>query len=96
MPSIRIYAVSEVPEENKENTGITIVMANHVDLLPTMRSDYDYDLIARHDESDLIENRARSFPITVDPVLWDQLAQLAKLTLVQSTESSRSGAGPDE
>ncbi|MAV72732.1 MAG: hypothetical protein CME53_00305 [Halieaceae bacterium] len=95
-PSIRIYAVSEVPEENKENTGITIVMANHVDLLPTMRSDYDYDLIARHDESDLIENRARSFPITVDPVLWDQLGQFAKLTLVQSTESSRSGAGPDE
>ena len=28
VPSIRIYAVSEVPEENKENTGITVVMAN--------------------------------------------------------------------
>ena len=36
VPSIRIYAVSELPDENKDNTGITVVMANHVDLLPTM------------------------------------------------------------
>jgi hypothetical protein len=96
VPSIRIYAVSEVPEENKENTGITVVMANHVDLLPTMRSDYEYDLLARHDELDLlnIRSQAETLGITVDDDLWDQLKAFAKLTLVASNISSRSGAGP--
>ena len=96
VPSIRIYAVSELPDENKANTGITVVMANHVDLLPTMRSEYEYDLLARHDESDLLEVRSKTERdgITVDTALWEQLQGLAKLTLVASTSSSRLGAGP--
>ena len=96
VPSIRIYAVSELPDENKDNTGITVVMANHVDLLPTMRSEYEYDLLARHDESDLLEVRSKTERegIAVDVSLWEQLQGLAKLTLVASTSSSRLGAGP--
>ena len=96
VPSIRIYAVSELPDENKDNTGITVVMANHVDLLPTMRSEYEYDLLARHDESDLLEVRSKTERegIAVDASLWEQLRGLAKLTLVASTSSSRLGAGP--
>lgn len=96
VPSIRIYAVSELPDENKDNTGITVVMANHVDLLPTMRSEYEYDLLARHDESDLLEVRSKTERegIAVDASLWEQLQGLAKLTLVASTSSSRLGAGP--
>jgi hypothetical protein len=96
VPSIRIYAVSELPDENKDNTGITVVMANHVDLLPTMRSEYEYDLLARHDESDLLEVRSKTERegIAVDTSLWEQLQGLAKLTLVASTSSSRLGAGP--
>ena len=96
VPSIRIYAVSELPDENKDNTGITVVMANHVDLLPTMRSEYEYDLLARHDESDLLEVRSKTERegIAVDASIWDQLQGLAKLTLVASTSSSRLGAGP--
>ena len=96
VPSIRIYAVSELPDENKDNTGITVVMANHVDLLPTMRSEYEYDLLARHDESDLQEVRSKTERegIAVDASLWEQLQGLAKLTLVASTSSSRLGAGP--
>ena len=98
VPSIRIYAVSELPDENKDNTGITVVMANHVDLLPTMRSEYEYDLLARHDESDLLEVRSKSERegIAVDASIWDQLQGLAKLTLVASTSSSRLGAGPTD
>ena len=96
VPSIRIYAVSELPDENKDNMGITVVMANHVDLLPTMRSEYEYDLLARHDESDLLEVRSKTERegIAVDASLWGQLQGLAKLTLVASTSSSRLGAGP--
>ncbi len=96
VPSIRIYAVSELPDENKDNMGITVVMANHVDLLPTMRSEYEYDLLARHDESDLLEVRSKTERegIAVDASLWEQLQGLAKLTLVASTSSSRLGAGP--
>ncbi|HCG95521.1 MAG TPA: DUF3726 domain-containing protein [Halieaceae bacterium] len=96
VPSIRIYAVSELPDENKDNTDITVVMANHVDLLPTMRSEYEYDLLARHDESDLLEVRSKTERegIAVDASLWEQLQGLAKLTLVASTSSSRLGAGP--
>ena len=98
VPSIRIYAVSELPDENKDNMGITVVMANHVDLLPTMRSEYEYDLLARHDESDLLEVRSKTERegIAVDASLWEQLQGLAKLTLVASTSSSRLGAGPTD
>lgn len=98
VPSIRVYAVEEVPEENEPNDGVTLVMANHVDLLPTMRSDYRYDLLAKHEESDLlaVRERAMSSGIEVAPELWLRLKELAQITLVESFDASRLGAGPAE
>ena len=98
VPSIRVYAVEDVPEENERNDGITLVMANHVDLLPTMRSDYRYDLLAKHDESDLLAARERALTngIEVDPNLWHTLKELAQATLVEAFDASRLGAGPAE
>ncbi len=98
VPSIRVYAVEEVPEENEANDGITLVMANHVDLLPTMRSDYRYDLLAKHEESELlaVRERAMTSGIEVTPELWLRLKQLAHVTLVESFDASRLGAGPAE
>jgi hypothetical protein len=95
-PSIRVYSVEEVPEENEPNNGITIVMANHVDLLPTMRSDYRYDLLAKHEEADLLAARERAMAngIEVDESVWEKLQSLAKATLVESFDASHLGAGP--
>ncbi|MFZ9130169.1 MAG: DUF3726 domain-containing protein [Pseudomonadales bacterium] len=96
VPSIRVYSVEEVPEENEPNNGITIIMANHVDLLPTMRSDYRYDLLAKHEEADLLAAREHAMTngIEVDDGVWEQLNKLAKATLVESFDASHLGAGP--
>nr|WP_298411273.1 DUF3726 domain-containing protein [uncultured Halomonas sp.] len=95
VPEIRVYAVHEVPEENEPNDGITLILANHVDLLPAMRSDYHYEVLARQDESDLLAHRERAFAegIDVDDALWQRLKTLATRILVESSDASRSGAG---
>ncbi|MGA1581057.1 MAG: DUF3726 domain-containing protein, partial [Luminiphilus sp.] len=86
------------PEEDVPNDGITIVMANHVDLLPTVRSDDEYALLARLDESDLLAVHQQSLVegISVDLDGWQQLKMLASQTLVEASEQSRAGAGPAE
>jgi len=96
VPSIRVYQLDEVPEENEANDGITIMMANHVDLLPTMRSDHEYALLARHDELDLLaaHRQALEEGIVVVPEVWQQLKTLAGHTLVEASSTSRAGAGP--
>ncbi len=96
VPSIRVYQLEEQPEEDVPNDGITIVMANHVDLLPTVRSDDEYALLARLDESDLLAVHQQSLAegIGVDPDGWQQLKTLASQTLVEASEQSRAGAGP--
>ena len=98
VPSIRVYAVEEVPEENEPNDGITLFMANHVDLLPTMRSDFKYDLLAKHDESELlaVRERAMTSGTEVSGELWLRLKELAQYALVESFDASRLGAGPAE
>jgi hypothetical protein len=98
VPSIRVYQLEEQPEEDVPNDGITIVMANHVDLLPTVRSDDEYALLARLDESDLLAVHQQSLVegISVDLDGWQQLKMLASQTLVEASEQSRAGAGPAE
>ncbi len=95
VPEIRVYAVEDVPEENEPNDGITLVLANHVDLLPAMRSNYRYDLLASHDESDLLACRHRSYieGIEVNEAYWTRLKELATRMLVEATDASREGAG---
>ncbi|GAA3896451.1 hypothetical protein GCM10022228_04070 [Halomonas cibimaris] len=96
VPEIRVYAVTQVPEENAHNDGVTLLFANHVELLPSMRSEYAYDLLACHRESDLLASRERAMldGILIDDAVWDRLKHLATRILVESTEASRSGAGP--
>jgi LDH2 family malate/lactate/ureidoglycolate dehydrogenase len=96
VPFIRVYQLDEAPEENEANDGITIMMANHVDLLPTMRSEHEYALLARHDESDLLaaHRQALEEGILVLPAVWQQLKTLAGHTLVEASSASRAGAGP--
>ncbi|ARS52510.1 MULTISPECIES: DUF3726 domain-containing protein [Kushneria] len=95
IPEIRAYAVKDVPEENEPNDGVTLVMANHVDLLPSLNSDYDVELIARHDESELLACRRRVLldGIEVDEALWSRLKHLADRLLVETSDTSRSSAG---
>nr|WP_299244343.1 Ldh family oxidoreductase [uncultured Halomonas sp.] len=95
VPEIRVYAVHEVPEENEPNDGITLILANHVDLLPAMRSDYHYEVLARQSESDLLACRERAFAegIEVDDALWQRLKTLATRILVEASDASRDGAG---
>jgi hypothetical protein len=63
-----------------------------------MRSDYSYDLLARHEESELLEvevrRRASGDGFDVPSSLWDQLKTLAQRTFVESFEGSQLGAGP--
>jgi LDH2 family malate/lactate/ureidoglycolate dehydrogenase len=94
-PEVRIYAVRDVPEENEPNDGITLVMANHVELLPSLGADHDLDLLAHHSESDLMACRERALQegIEVDDAIWARLKTLAHRILVESSDSSRSGAG---
>ncbi|MDN6180267.1 MAG: DUF3726 domain-containing protein [Halomonas subglaciescola] len=96
VPEIRVYAVTQVPEENEPNDSVTLVFANHVELLPSMRSEYDYDLLACHKESALLASRERAIldGITIDDAVWDKLKHLATRILVESTDASHGGAGP--
>ncbi|MGS2744971.1 DUF3726 domain-containing protein [Halomonas sp. LS-001] len=94
-PEVRIYSVRDVPEENEPNDGITLVMANHVELLPSLDDDHDLDLLALHSESDLMACRKRSLQegIEVDEAIWKRLKILAHRILVESSDASRGGAG---
>ncbi|WP_017429137.1 Ldh family oxidoreductase [Vreelandella jeotgali] len=97
VPEIRVYAINQVPVENAHNDGVTLILANHVELLPDMRSAYDYELLACHRESALLASRERAMldGITIDDAVWNKLKHLAARILVESTEASRSGAGPE-
>ncbi|MCW4150307.1 DUF3726 domain-containing protein [Halomonas sp. 18H] len=94
-PEVRIFAVRDVPEENEPNDGITLVMANHVELLPSLGADHDLDLLAHHSESGLMACRKQALleGIEVDDVIWSHLKTLAHRILVESSDASRSGAG---
>jgi len=67
-------------------------------LLPTIRSEDEYKLRARHDESDLLAAKQQALEegLTVSPEVWQQLKSFAAQTLVEASEESRSGAGPAE
>lgn len=95
VPEIRVYRVKPAPEETEGNDGVTLIMANHVELLPTLSSDYLVELVAQYDESRLrtCRDRALKEGIEVDDTIWACLKELADRMLVESSEESRSGAG---
>jgi hypothetical protein len=97
VPSIRVYELADIPDDDVPNDGVTILMANHVDLLPTIRSEDEYKLLARHDESDLLAAKKQALEegLTVEPEILAAAQKLClRRRLVEASEESRSGAGP--
>ena len=70
-------------------------MANHVDLLPSLRSDYALTNLMRQTEEDLERQRDSALVegLEVDDQLWNTLKSLADRLLVEASTASRSGAG---
>ena len=95
VPEICVYSLEDSPDQTEKNDGITLIMANHVDLLPSLRSDYVLTNLMRQTEEDLEHQRDQALVegLEVDDELWNTLKSLASRLLVEATESSRSGAG---
>ncbi|TGN41203.1 DUF3726 domain-containing protein [Marinobacter confluentis] len=95
VPEICVYSLEDVPDDTEKNDGITLIMANHVDLLPSLRSDYDLTNLMRQTEEDLERQRDQALVegLEVDDQLWKTLKTLADRLLVEASEASRSGAG---
>ena len=95
LPEICVYSLEDSPDQTEKNDGITLIMANHVDLLPSLRSDYVLTNLMRQTEEDLERQRDQALVegLEVDDELWHTLKTLANRLLVEATESSRSGAG---
>lgn len=95
VPEICVYSLEDIPDDTEKNDGITLIMANHVDLLPSLRSDYALTNLMRQTEEDLEQQRDRALVegLDVDDQLWKTLKSLADRLLVEASEASRSGAG---
>ena len=95
VPEIFVYSVEEIPEDTEKNDGITLIMANHVDLLPSLRSNYALTNLMRQTEEDLERHRDRALVegLEVDDQLWHTLKALADRLLVEASVGSRTGAG---
>jgi len=96
IPEFCAYGLREPDSESADrNDGISLVMANHVDLMPGLRSkDTLVDLMER-DESALSVSRDQSLTegIDISETLWRDLKTLADRLLVEATDASRDGAG---
>lgn len=95
VPEICFYSLDDAPDDTERNDGITLIMANHVDLLPSLRSDYALTNMMWQTEEDLerLKNRALVEGMEVDDELWRSLKSLAEQLLVEATDASRGGAG---
>ncbi|WP_336367485.1 DUF3726 domain-containing protein [Marinobacter sp. C2H3] len=95
IPDLCFYSLEAVPDDIEKNDGITLVMANHVDLMPGLRSSQPLTNLIQHSEPDLVARKAQLLTagMEVDDDLWKTLKSLADRLLVEATEDSRSGAG---
>lgn len=95
VPEICVYSLTDTPDETEKNDGITLIMANHVDMLPSLRSDYALSNLMQQTETDLERQRDQALTdgLEVDDQLWQTLKHLANRLLVEATVGSRSGAG---
>lgn len=95
VPEICVYSLEEVPEDTERNDGITLMMANHVDLLPSLRSNYALTNLMWQTEGDLERQRDQALVegLEVESELWQTLKSLADRLLVEASAGSRSGAG---
>ncbi|MCH8529393.1 MAG: DUF3726 domain-containing protein [Saccharospirillum sp.] len=95
IPEMCVYTVDEAPEGTEANDDITLIMANHVDLMPNLRSEYELRDLHQQTEASLtgFRNAALVEGMDVDDSLWHTLKTLAERLLVEATDASRSGAG---
>lgn len=84
-----------MPDDTEPNDGITLVMANHVNLLPDYKADKQLNNLLRQDKHSMQnwQKVALTEGIEVDSEIWDRLQQLAARILVESSDGSRQGAG---
>lgn len=94
-PEVRIYSIADVQEDHEPFDGITLIMANLVELMPSLDVHEDVNLVACHQESDLLSLRNQSLRegIEVDAAVWERLKTMAHRILVEASEASRTGAG---
>lgn len=94
-PEICMYSLPATPDDTEPNDGITLVMVNHVNLLPDLKPDAPLnDLFLQHRDA-MADWQERSLVdgIEVDSDLWERLQLLATKMLVEASDDSRQGAG---
>jgi LDH2 family malate/lactate/ureidoglycolate dehydrogenase len=94
-PEICMYELPSIPDDIEPNNGITLVMVNHVDLLPDLKPDAPANDLIMQNRAAMLDWHERSLVdgIEVDPELCERLKLLATKMLVESSEDSRQGAG---
>ncbi|GGE53445.1 hypothetical protein GCM10011533_02370 [Streptosporangium jomthongense] len=94
-PEICMYGLPSTPDDTEPNDGITLVMVNHVDLLPDLKPDAPPNDLIRQNREAMADWHERSLVegIEVDPELWERLKLLATRMLVEASDDSRQGAG---
>ncbi|WP_417545404.1 DUF3726 domain-containing protein [Marinobacter sp.] len=94
-PEICMYSLPSTPDDTEPNDGITLVMVNHVNLLPDLKADAPLNDLLRQDRDAMASWHERSLVegIEVDTALWERLKTLATRMLVEASDDSRRGAG---
>lgn len=94
-PNICMYSLDDVPDDTEPNSGITLVMVNHVNLLPDFKTDKKLNNLLRQDKHSMHRRQQHSLTegIDIDPQLWERLKELAARILVEASDDSRQGAG---
>lgn len=94
-PEICMYSLPATPDDTEPNDGITLVMVNHVNLLPDLKPDAPLNDLLRQDRHAMASWHERSLVegIDVDTDLWGRLKILATRMLVAASDDSRQGAG---
>lgn len=94
-PEICMYSLPDTPDDTEPNDGITLVMVNHVNLLPDLKPDAPLNDLFLQNRDAMADWQERSLVdgIDVDPDLWERLKLLAANMLVEASDDSRQGAG---
>ncbi|MGO1500410.1 MAG: DUF3726 domain-containing protein [Marinobacter sp.] len=94
-PEICMYSLPDTPDDTEPNDGITLVMVNHVNLLPDLKPDAPLNDLFLQNRDAMADWQERSLVdgIEVDPALWERLKLLATNMLVEASDDSRDGAG---
>lgn len=97
-PDICMYSLPSVPEDTEANDGITLVMVNHVNLLPDLQPDPSLDNLLQQNQHTIANWHEHSLAegIEIETEVWQRLKDLAIKILVEASDDSRQGAGAGE